>query len=667
MEKIDKVKNSKKFWKSMINVLTIILFVSFGFICYSILLINGIENELRYVGMGVLFLVNILVSLIFRKIIKKNKVWRYITYIIILIIFTIVQSIAGYYIYKTYSTLDTINKNNITYKTDIVVLSNSGIEKTDDLTNKKIGILKDDTSIDGYILGVEIINKYKLEDNATVVEYDNNTALINDLYNEKIDAIIITDNYIDMFSKEENYKNIAKDTKILFTKEKSFSKEEIAKYTGDEILNLNKSNSITKPFTVLVMGVDSTEETLSNNATGNGDALMLVTFNPKTLNATILSIPRDSYIPISCMGGIENKITHAAWGGVSCMIKTIQNYFGINIDYYVKINFKGVVNLVDVLGGVTVDVPESLDGVCEQDSNRRFGAFEQCFTKGVQKLNGEQALAMARHRKTLATGDFERGLNQQRVVQGIINQLKTIRSANKALEILETLSNSMDTNFTTKQLLSFYDILQVLSETSTTKNLITMQQLYINGAGQMIYDERSDLVLYEFVPNSCSVDEVISMMNDNLKENKTLSTKEMDFDIENLFEMQIIGKETYCRANTYSLLPNVVGINSSQARATLIALGLKVNVEEVEITDGSYEDGVVIEQSYPAYKRVDKCNGEITIKVAVVKDVDNSDSDSDRNSDSDKNKDDDNDNSDNNEDKDIEDIIIPTDDEKDNQ
>ena len=84
------------------------------------------------------------------------------------------------------------------------------------------------------------------------------------------------------------------------------------------------------------MGVDSTKEKLDKNSTGNGDSLMLVTFNPKTLNATILSIPRDSYVYLPNMG-VENKITHAAWGGTNNMIKTIELFTEIDINYYVKI------------------------------------------------------------------------------------------------------------------------------------------------------------------------------------------------------------------------------------------------------------------------------------------------------------------------------------------
>ena len=88
----------------------------------------------------------------------------------------------------------------------------------------------------------------------------------------------------------------------------------------------------------------------------NGDTLMLMSFNPKTLDAILLSIPRDTYVPIACNNKNYAKINSSAAYGTSCVISTINNLLGINIDYYVKINFKGVVDLVEAVGGVEVDV-----------------------------------------------------------------------------------------------------------------------------------------------------------------------------------------------------------------------------------------------------------------------------------------------------------------------
>ena len=134
------------------------------------------------------------------------------------------------------------------------------------------------------------------------------------------------------------------------------------------------------------MGIDSIDEVLPPNAVANGDTLILVTFNPKTLNATMLSIPRDSYVPIACWGGgkIENKITHAAGYGNDCMMRTIENYFGITIDYYAKINFKGLVKLVNAVDGIDIDVEKRL---CTDDSDRYHTV---CIDPGYQTLNGEK-------------------------------------------------------------------------------------------------------------------------------------------------------------------------------------------------------------------------------------------------------------------------------------
>ena len=95
------------------------------------------------------------------------------------------------------------------------------------------------------------------------------------------------------------------------------------------------------------------------------------------------------------------------------------------------------------------------------------------------------------------------------MVQGILNKLKSVKSANQMLTILDTISKNMDTNFTTKQILSFYDIAKNLFKTSTEGNLINMQQLYLQGAGQMIYDEGMGLVLYDYIPNEESLKQIV--------------------------------------------------------------------------------------------------------------------------------------------------------------
>lgn len=595
-----------------LTVLQILSFLAFLYLAYSIYLINGVENELRYIGIAVLFLLNLGV-IILRKITKNRKVILVILYILLCLIFILGQSILGYYIHKTYQTINSINKDTVTYASSLVVLKSSNVKAVDALKNKKIGIVVNKKSIDEYILANQIVKNDKLDEIATIVEYDNITTMFKDLYKESIDAVLTTKNYVSMFKSLEGYEKIQEETKIIDEIEKTYKKNEISKITGESETVYNSNASITEPFTVLLMGVDSTDEALDKNSTGNGDALMLITFNPKTLNATILSIPRDSYVYLPNMG-TENKITHAAWGGTSNMINTIERFTDIDINYYVKINFKGVVKLVDLLGGIKVNVPIDF---CEQDSNRNWGDSTICLDEGEQTLNGEQALALARHRKTLLTGDLQRGTNQQLVVQGMLNSAKNIKSANQALSILDTLSNNMDTNFTTKQLLSFYDIFKVILETSSNKdNLINIQKLYLSGVTQGIYDERTDLVLSDYILNQSSLDQCIKAMKDNLSKDSETFIKEFDFDIEDPYETTTIGTSNLSSTKRYSLLPNFIGDSLESAKSWLESNGITVTVVEKEDNGPS---GIVLEQSFPEDKRLDLMDGKITLTVSKAK------------------------------------------------
>ena len=607
---------SKKAIKVISILFIVVQLLAMFTLLYSLYIIKGIETEIRYVFMILVAIINIISIILTTKLLKKEKQSRFFIFVVIASIFIFAQAIGSYYILKTYSTLNSMNKNEITYTTAFVTLKDSKIKDISSIKNAKIGIVEDDTSIEGYVIGKEIIKENSLEKNNTLVDYEDFTALVKGLYSKDIDIMIVSEDYVSMFDEINEYKNISSETKVIYKKEKTYTKDEIAKLTGEDT-NISSSDKIDKPFTVLVMGIDSTAPTLKKNASGNGDALMLLTFNPKTLNATILSIPRDTYVPIACFANQkENKITHAAWNGASCMIKTIENFTGVDIDYYVKVNFQGVVKLVDAMDGIEVDVP--LD-FCESNSKRATSKSKLiCLKEGKQTLNGEQALALARHRKTLLTGDLQRGVNQQLVIQGMLNKVKSIKSAGQMLKILDMVSQNIDTNFTTNQILSFYDIAKNLVLTSSeSSNLINIRQLYLSGSSQMIYDERSGLVLYNYIPNKSSLNQIVKAMKDNLSAKPNLDVKRMNFNIEEEYELETIGTDNLSATSTYTLLPNFVGKSESYAVNWLRSNGVSYEIKENIITSGT--DGIVTDQSYPQNKRIDLMSGKIVITVNRLK------------------------------------------------
>ena len=560
LDEAKKTQNKRKKSSIVALIFFIISLVASGYLIYNILRLSGIEDLIRYIVIGVLALID-LISFIKMRIIwrnkqkkkkKKKKETKRIGFITFLIIYSTLCIALGMVLSYFLGTINNINKKYVTYSSSLITLSDNEATKIKDVKDYKIGILKDKKSPEGYIIPQEIIKEEKLHDNNDITEYESYTEMIADLYTKDIDAIFVSTDYPNIYSSIAGYENIGNETKIIISKEKKMKKSD----TSDEE-NASTGKSIKEPFTILLMGIDSTDEVLAKNAVANGDSLIVITFNPKTLNATMLSIPRDSFVPIACWPSKEeNKITHAAAYGNDCMINTIEDFLDIDIDYYAKINFKGLVKLVDALGGIDVDVPADL---CTDDSSR---GGKVCIKEGRQHLNGEEALVLSRNRKQLANGDFGRGQNQQLVIQAMLEKIKSLKSVNQFTSIFNTVSNSLDTNLTNKQILSFYSVAKDIVKTglsSNSSNIVNIQQLYLQGQGAMIYDKRMRMELYDYVPNTYSVKDIVEAMKINLELVKHKQTKIFSFSINKPYEKEIIGygpyKSTY-NASKYKTKDN---------------------------------------------------------------------------------------------------------------
>ena len=599
MAKHTEKKKEGRIINFVIILFSIIALGSSLFAIYSIYLLDTIENMMRYIVMGLLAFIDFVIFV--KMFTKKKKKSKKGIYLFFLFIYALICFFVGGVIHYFYGKIDNLNKDTITYTSDLIVMNSCAAQNIHNISNMTIGILSDKKSPEGYIIPQEIIRENKLEDENQIKEYDDYTSMLVDMYAGDIDGMFVSDSYVSMFSGITGYENIATDTKVIISKDKKMKKA-----LTSTIETASAGKDVTKPFTILLMGIDSTDEVLTKNAIANGDTLILITFNPKTLNATMLSVPRDSYVPIACWSGQpENKITHAAAYGNDCMIKTIENYFDTTIDYYAKINFKGLVKLVDAVGGVEVNVEQTL---CTDDSNR---GGEVCIQPGLQTLNGEQALVFARNRKALANGDFGRAQHQQEIIKALINKMKTITDVTKFIDILNTISNSLDTNLTTKQILSFYNIGKDLIKRSLSADeadLINIQQLYLQGEGQMIYDERAKMVLWDYIPNKNSRKDIIQAMKENLELVDHKNITSFSFSINKPYEKKVIGKGPYSTGGSYSLLPDFTGDTESQARATASKYGISVTFKGTS--------GTVVSQNYPAKTRIDLIKGSLVLTLS---------------------------------------------------
>lgn len=601
----------------LLSMMLFLFFISSFYLIKTILKINNIENTLRYLIVAILILLFSLTFLKALKIFIKKQNKKSIILSIILVIFFIIECTVYNTISKVYSSIDNISSSQVKHSSSLITLKDNKINRLSELKNKKIGIYNDKESIDGYIIPNEIIKDNNLKDTNTLVEYDNLILMINAMYDKEVDAIFLNSNYPTLFSFN-GFSNIKEDTIVLFTKEMTIKEDK------------NKKKNMDKPFAMLLMGVDSTYNDIKGGSAFNGDALLLITFNPKTLNTTMLSIPRDTYVPIACFkNNRENKITHAAWYGQDCMIKTIEDFTKINIDYYAKINFKGLVKLVDTLGGINVDVPYSL---CEQNSSRLWGKDTVFLEKGYRKINGEQALALSRNRhkandnsdigRVMANycpkytegnrNDLTRGQNQQKVISGIISELKNIRNLDAIYSLLDLLSTSIQTNVSTSQILSMYNIGKdiLLNDDSTT---VSFDSLYLLGTDTMIWDPEMKLTLYNYYYNRDSLKDIVRAMNINLEREKPNIVKSLTFSINSPYEKIVIGKGPYSNNYVLNTLPNFK--NKSIDVATSWGNNNKIKIV-VNYVDSTLEmNNIIKSQSIPHGYIVKDINKDLIIEV----------------------------------------------------
>jgi len=231
---------------------------------------------------------------------------------------------------------------------------------------------------------------------------------------------------------------------------------------------------------ILFIGVDDSEKRSSKSGTtrSRSDALMLATLNEKEKSVKLLSIPRDSYVYIP-ERGYSDKITHAHYfGGVSSTLETVEELLDIPVDYYVKMNFDAFMDTVDALDGIEVDVPVTFT---EQNSKDKKGAIH--LEKGLQTLDGEEALALARTRKI--DNDIERGKRQQLVLKAIMDKAVSAKAITKYTSLMEAVGDNMTTD------LSFSDIQSFLTY-ATAENGLQVDSLTLTGSdaylnGKYIY------------------------------------------------------------------------------------------------------------------------------------------------------------------------------------
>ncbi|KAA0565848.1 LytR family transcriptional regulator [Bacillus sp. CH30_1T] len=239
-----------------------------------------------------------------------------------------------------------------------------------------------------------------------------------------------------------------------------------------------------EPFSVLLLGVDERE-----NDKGRSDSMIVLTVNPDTKSVKMISIPRDTLTDI--VGhGTRDKINHAyAFGGVEMAMDTVEELLDIPIDYYAQINMEGFEDIVNAVGGVTVN----------NDLNFSYGGYS--FEEGKLTLSGKEALAFSRMRYEDPRGDFGRQLRQREVIQGVIREGASVSSLWNFDNIFDALGNNVKTN------LKFQEMVDIQKHYKSASKDIEQIQIK-TGSGTKI-----DGIYYYVIP-----DEELSEIQGTLQE-----------------------------------------------------------------------------------------------------------------------------------------------------
>lgn len=400
------------------------------------------------------------------------KLFKGLAYIVT-ILMIVGYSCGIYYLNKTthfMNNLNTIKKEITSYY--IIVMKESKYDEISDLYGKNL------TYYEG--TSQEVLSKIRLELNYSTVK--NIDSLKDRLYTAKTDSILVSD--LIKEDLEEKYTDFSERTRVLKTIDITKDVEDITKKVS--IKNTS--------FNVLISGMDSYG---TINKTTRNDVNMIATVNPNTNKVLLTSIPRDYYVQLHGKTGYKDKLTHAGIYGINTVVQTIEDLFGIDINYYVRVNFTTVESLVNTIGPIEIysDKAMSLDG-CK-------------YVVGTNIVNGKCALRFARERHSYVEGDNHRIKNQQEVIKGIFNKLsKSAMVVTDYTSILNSLDGKFATNMDMKDITAFikYELEDI------TKYEILDTQVTGTGSMELTYSYPHQK-LYVMFPSEQSVESTKEYIN----------------------------------------------------------------------------------------------------------------------------------------------------------
>ena len=498
----------------------------------------------------------------------------------------------------------------------------NNIHSVSELNGKRVGLLLETSNGISY-LAKEVLDEAKID--YALVDYKTNTELMTALIDGKVDAIAITSAYRSIYGARDEEGEVQEIGEEVEEEEDIQSSEEtgeeehdgnldqgdvspFAIYMNNLIdfnpfereLEIDKQKATkdiaNEPFNVLLIGYSRTD---IGSPIGLADSIIVTTINPQTYTVSMTSIARDSFVPISCYSGEYDKINSGRSTSRACFIETVEDFIGMDIDHYMELDYLGLVQIVNAIGGITISNPVefTLDGIYVPAGDSVFA-------------DGQMALQFCRERHHMPGGDFDRQQHQKEVIMAIAKKLVESGDLTLALNAMDQASEWMSTDFTLSELTSVFNLLLNTKNFTglDTFDLVDFQNTRMTGyGGIMYYSYDMRLPLWVYLVYQGSYDESMQHIN-NVMGNweSTNQDKNLSFSLNNKYVKEELISTDY--EDKYMFTPDpmppfwatLVGNSEAAARAWARANGVNLVVKYIYRGDDNYNASyadMVVDQS----------------------------------------------------------------------
>ena len=456
--------------------LSIIQAIVSAFLIVMLLRANLLPTKILIVMIVLLVVLFILTRLMMSSGRKKG---RFTAGVVISIIVLVISLLLSGYLLKATNTLHKIS--NVEYETTVMgvyVLDEDPAQTIEDAKDYTFGYAEK-LNVDETKSAIDQIND-DVKQEIETTPCDSAQDVAEQLLNGDCQAIIMTESFVEMLGDSEEYEDFDEQVRLIATYEYKTEVEKEEKDTPSDI------------FTMYISGID-TYGGISTKS--RSDVNILATVNTNTGEVLLVTTPRDYYVPLSISNGEKDKLTHAGIYGIDVSVDTMEMIYDTDIDYYFRVNFSGFEQLIDALGGIDV--------YSDYEFDPEFGDH---VNKGMNHMNGEQALGFARERHAFAEGDRQRGKDQMIVIAAVIDKMQTSAVLRDFNGLMDGLEGTFETDMPYSVMSSI--VKKQLSEGTKYHT----SSFSVDGTGTRATTYSMNQSLYVMEPDQASIDEAKSLI-----------------------------------------------------------------------------------------------------------------------------------------------------------